>query len=1275
MNTQTRSTRPMAEGRRQREVAVRYGALFHDIPRLGHVPGSTGSFVVPSNHVPQPSKDAALTAFAQSACMRVGVKRGMVSLLDGSRQYILAEATPDLLLRSNRSDIAHEQLWLGAVSFPRAWGVYDSLLNNDDEVAELSKRELPIVTINDFTENANYATRPFVTGAPYLRFYAGVPLVSTRGAIIGTLSVLDNKPHANLAEQDILHLKDIADTIVEYLDLCMVREQNQRGEKLMRGLLSFAAGGSIARPYENESQRQLSAAGTELPELPSESEPALAKPRKLSQGSRGSPASDRQNPVGSLQESILPANARSLFARAASAMLTSSDLDGVIILDASVVGLGDHQRETVTSEDISDGSSSYRTSSNEEEGRSFPEYGQPSRRRTRKNCQILGFATPGRSDFEGDDAERTHHAFSEKDFARMFRTYPRGKVIDIAADGEVLSTDESDASQRGPLSSGAASGHPAKMRQDASRKVQNTKALRAILPEARSVAFVPLWDYERSRWFAGCLCWSNRPDRKLSYRVDLAYFKVFGNSIMADLSRLDAIAEVQAKSSFIQNVSHELRSPLHGILGTLEFLKDTALDTFQVSMINSLGACGQTLLDTVNHVLDYARITEIQKQKSTKRLTSTKAIHISSKPRKRRRRDHHESLHPAVDLQHLTEETVEAVLVGQSPTVVRVSDWDDLSSEADATVSATSLSKRTERYVILDIASEDDWSYSLPPGAWRRVVMNLLSNALKYTEAGYIHVSLRTTPDEDNTYGRTIHLAVKDSGQGMSQQFLANRAFQPFQQENSHSSGTGLGLSIIRHIVDSFEGKISVTSDQVSGTEIRVRLSLAKSGRSSIDDPLRAQYLATLPQLKGQRICILHRQLNTDEETTDTPASRGALKRFTAALTYTLTEQLKMEVIQSEVWEGNDASLVICPEPSFEYLASIRNTRTVDKRVPVTVFVAMDVLEAATLRTDVRVTSRESVVEIMMQPCGPYKLAHILDHCLDRFSSPEENMYKPGYSIPSPLPSLPRPNTQRAGIGDFPEKKNEPASSIRLPAFSINTVSSTPAVASLASTDLMYSTETETTSASVTPSKPPPPAIDSPSGSSSSAETEKLSATEIASTITLDSIRHLSQVNEVKHAESSISLLPIQSCVHPSRALITDDNPINRKLLCAFVKKKRMAYKEAENGAEAVEAYKDSSSSRFDVIFMDVSMPVMDGMAATRAIREYEQKNNLPRCYIIALTGLASASARLEAWSSGVDHYMTKPVNFRRLEEVLKDELERRDKEAKRRRSEIHISK
>jgi|SRR5690242_4164284 len=109
------------------------------------------------------------------------------------------------------------------------------------------------------------------------------------------------------------------------------------------------------------------------------------------------------------------------------------------------------------------------------------------------------------------------------------------------------------------------------------------------------------------------------------------------------------------------------------------------------------------------------------------------------------------------------------------------------------------------------------------------------------------------------------------------------------------------------------------------------------------------------------------------------------------------------------------------------------------------------------------------------------------------------------------------------------------------------------------------------------------------------------------------------------------------------------------------MKKYKLQYTEAENGLEALRIYQ-SAQSHFDVILMDMSMPVMDGVSATRAIRQYEQEYKVPRCYIIAVTGLASASAKLEAWNSGIDHFMTKPINFKQLERFLKKVETRRGK-------------
>ena len=117
-------------------------------------------------------------------------------------------------------------------------------------------------------------------------------------------------------------------------------------------------------------------------------------------------------------------------------------------------------------------------------------------------------------------------------------------------------------------------------------------------------------------------------------------------------------------------------------------------------------------------------------------------------------------------------------------------------------------------------------------------------------------------------------------------------------------------------------------------------------------------------------------------------------------------------------------------------------------------------------------------------------------------------------------------------------------------------------------------------------------------------------------------------------------------------ALLVDDNLINLRLLAGFMKKMRIPCRQALNGQEALDSYTADPDS-FSVIFMDISMPVMNGVLATQRIRHFEARSALPKTPIIALTGLASAAARNEAEEAGMDDYLTKPLNFGLLRGVV----------------------
>ena len=88
---------------------------------------------------------------------------------------------------------------------------------------------------------------------------------------------------------------------------------------------------------------------------------------------------------------------------------------------------------------------------------------------------------------------------------------------------------------------------------------------------------------------------------------------------MAEASRIAFVAAERKKGDFIGSISHELRSPLHGILASAEFLAETESDPFQNSLVDTISSCGRTLLDTVNHILDYSKINSYEKNWLTAR--------------------------------------------------------------------------------------------------------------------------------------------------------------------------------------------------------------------------------------------------------------------------------------------------------------------------------------------------------------------------------------------------------------------------------------------------------------------------------------------------------------------------------------------------------------------------------------------------------------------------------------------------------------------------------
>jgi hypothetical protein len=524
----------------------------------------------------------------------------LISLLDGQHQYILAEATPTMPLRSDRRHIASNELWLGNVRIPRSSGVCERVLALDSQDPNVTERSLAII-IGDMTENDQLRKRYYVKDGPKWRFYAGVPMVSPHGAIIGAFCIFDDKPRNGLSPDSLALLHDMAATAVEHLATYKLREENRRGERMVRGLTSFLAGADSL---------QQSQTGPDVPHEPQDSPKSTIKAgssQDLSTGIKSEPASrppathKERSASSILQDSILPPNAKSMFSRAANIMRETNELDGVVIFDASIAGVGGQRTpSSLDSSGVSPSQSHNNSLKNALHGLRqhdtscaahdaySSDSSNPSSRIDKQRCQILGFSCVGQSSVAGDTADANLQSLTEHDLKKLLKMYSSGKVLNFGVSEAMTSSDDSTKDDDSAEDKSMITPRRTKKR-EGMKKIMDI--IRAVAPGARSVCFLPLWDYDRSRWFVGCFFWTTQEDRLLSPTLDLVYLKAFGNSVMTELSRLHEIASNKTKTTFAASISHELRSPLHGILGGIEFLQSTSLDAFQTSMLHSTAIC------------------------------------------------------------------------------------------------------------------------------------------------------------------------------------------------------------------------------------------------------------------------------------------------------------------------------------------------------------------------------------------------------------------------------------------------------------------------------------------------------------------------------------------------------------------------------------------------------------------------------------------------------------------------------------------------------------
>ncbi len=282
----------------------------------------------------------------------------------------------------------------------------------------------------------------------------------------------------------------------------------------------------------------------------------------------------------------------------------------------------------------------------------------------------------------------------------------------------------------------------------------------------------------------------------------------------------DALAQAQhanrAKTTFLNNMSHDIRTPMNAIIG-FTALASTHVDNVELvkDYLTKIMTSSNHLLSLINDVLDMSRIESGKVKIDEKECNLPEIMH---------------------DLKTI--------------------------------VQADIHSKQLDFYIdTIDVVDEDIICDKL---RLNQILLNVLSNSMKFTPAGGM-VSVRIIQKEGAPNGfASYDFKIRDTGIGMSKEFQ-KRLFQPFERERTSTvsgiQGTGLGLAITKNIVDMMDGTITVESEEGKGTEFTISLKFRLSG-----NPHKVE---KLPELMGMRALVVDDDFNTCASVTKMLTSIG----------------------------------------------------------------------------------------------------------------------------------------------------------------------------------------------------------------------------------------------------------------------------------------------------------------------------------------------------------------------------------------------------------------
>ncbi|WVQ72476.1 hypothetical protein IAR50_002029 [Cryptococcus sp. DSM 104548] len=745
--------------------------------------------------------------------------------------------------------------------------------------------------------------------------------------------------------------------------------------------------------------------------------------------------------------------------------------------------------------------------------------------------------------------------------------------------------------------------------------------------------------------FAMICAYTANPEKQFLEGYELQFLRAIGVIILSAVLRRRMVMADKTKSILISSVSHELRTPLHGILASAELLGDTPLDSNQLSFLKTVQTCGNSLIETVNHVLDFTKLSGGSGNKGSTAELDT------------------------VNLASLVEQTVEGCWIGQRARLFLGDN--DIGSfyappssgfvpKSQRALSGDSLS-HVETVIDIDMRQKG-WNVRCEKGGLRRVLMNLVGNSFKFTKDGYVQISLREMPHPPDAKKIPIEMTVVDTGKGIGKDFLKDQLFHPFSQENPLQTGTGLGLAIVNSIVrsDSVNGKVDVWSAEGVGTEIKVTFEAEVIDEDDVD------------------VAVSSSSSVTSNTTAISTFGRGISIALVSFLPGHQGHMLLCEVLiryvnywQFEVKDTSSADIIIVND-SDEDLERFSKTQ----KPLICLAVGR---KFGTNRAVESINRSGGFCRVVFKPVGPTALQKALteasewieerDKSGERDSVADSLHLSIGKDIGVDRPSISRGSSGASqdssstisGISSLVSmpRPHIPHSNSRLPLQRRRSEENeqAPRRPSMAPRGMTFHSSRRIVT----------PGLDTPSSSPTLSQD---SPTSTLSTISL------ADGGVMLKAAAVSSETPRKEM--KGKVMVVEDNAINRRVLAAFLRKKGFEYAEAVDGQEGVDLFEASPPNTWDVILMDISMPILNGHQATRAIRRIEalRRNSLSdipmvpppgrpvtippqkvvqaRTKIFALTGLATQDDKREAFGSGVDGYLVKPVSLASLDIILR---------------------